>query len=215
MRIRLDADHLPGGHPSRGDRCDERRELPAHRPRAAAKIDNVITRLDYGRLNCPVTKSPRRGQRVLIAQQGNHLCNRFVVLGRGLKQRWDIAGRLRSCHSGGTRNHFALDLGLDRCAGWQTMRRVPASRRPDTAAIRHPAPSADCPAAAHCVEAFAHHPCRTAIARPTVVASRTSSILGDVPNPPNFEDVGVWAVCVAEVSDAGTTVGCFAGRFGG
>jgi hypothetical protein len=73
----------------------------AHRPRAAAKINNVITRLDHGRLTCPVTKSPRRGQRVLIAQQGNHLCNRFVVLGRGMKQRWDLAGRLRSCHSGG------------------------------------------------------------------------------------------------------------------
>jgi hypothetical protein len=115
----------------------------------------------------------------------------------------------------GARNHFTLDLGLDRRAGWQSMRRVPASRRPDTAAIRHPAPSADCPAAAHCVEAFAHHPYVRLIARPTVVASRTSSILGDFPNPPNFEDVGVWAICVAEVFDAGTTVACFDGRFGG
>src|SRR5512132_1310181 len=95
MRIRLDADHLPGRHPGRGDWCDERGELPAHRPGAATKIDNVITRLDHGRLNCPDTKSPRRGQRVLIVQQGNHLCNRFVVLGRRMEQRWDLAGRLR------------------------------------------------------------------------------------------------------------------------
>jgi hypothetical protein len=61
MRIRLDVDHLPGRHPSRGDRCDKRSELPAHCPRTDAKIDNVITRLDHGRFNCPVTKSPRRG----------------------------------------------------------------------------------------------------------------------------------------------------------
>ena len=95
MRIRLNADHLPGLRPSRGDRCDERGELPAHRPSAATKINNVIARLDRGRLNCPVMESPRRRQRVLIIKQRNHLRNRFVVLGRRPEQRWDHAGRLR------------------------------------------------------------------------------------------------------------------------
>ena len=85
MRIRLDADHLPGRHPSRGDRCDERGEVQTHCPGAATKIDNVFARLDPGRLNCPVVESPRRGQRVLIVQQGNHLGNRLVVFGGGME----------------------------------------------------------------------------------------------------------------------------------
>src|SRR6185312_9706195 len=73
VRIRLDADHLPGKRPSQGERCNERGELQTHCPGAATKIDNKIAGMDPGRLNCPVMESSRRGQRVLIVQQGNHL----------------------------------------------------------------------------------------------------------------------------------------------